>query len=82
MNNFNTLEPMEDRYQPNTFEKGHRYLLRIRQNNGRKPIFRPVKFMGYTPCPAVVIVSESEGWIQRVDRVDLYGTDLEKKLLI
>ncbi len=76
MDNLNTLKPTIALHRPNALAIGQGYLLRIRQNNGRKPIYRPVKFVGYTPCPAIVIVSETDGWIQRVSRVDLYESGL------
>jgi hypothetical protein len=76
MDKIEALEPTVALYQPNTLETGREYLLRIRQNNDHKLIFRPVKFVGYTPCPAVVIVSECDGWIQRISRVDLYESSL------
>jgi hypothetical protein len=79
MHQLETIQPTDLINRPIELVEGQGYLLRIRQSNGHKPILRTVKFIGYTPCPGVVIVSECDGWIQRVSRVDLYAPAPEEK---
>ena len=61
---------------PDTLENGTRYLLRVRQANGRRPAYVPVTFVRYDSCPAIVVVNDGEGRFLRVVREDLYTLEL------
>ena len=61
---------------PDTLENGCRYLLRVRQENGHRPIYAPVTFVRYDACPAIVVVNDGDGRLLRVAREDLYRLEL------
>jgi hypothetical protein len=60
-------------YHPLALEIGREYLLRVRNRNWSEPDYFPVKFVGYTSCPGVVIVSNGFGGFQRVSRMDIFN---------
>ena len=63
-------------FRPDTFETGGRYLLKVRNTNGRRPFFKSVTFVRYDACPAIVVVSDGEEQFLRVGREDLYSWEM------
>lgn len=61
---------------PDTLDNGGRYLLRVRQENGRRPAYMPVTFVRYDACPAIVVVNDGDGKLLRIARGDLYAREL------
>lgn len=61
---------------PDTFEVGEKYLLRLRHDNNRDPVYVPVKFVNYGTCPAIVSVSGRDGKLWRISREDLFTREL------
>jgi hypothetical protein len=58
--------------QPASLKEGETYLLRISGHNGNIPVFRQVKFLSHTACPAVVIVQDARFGIHPCSRDDLF----------
>ena len=59
---------------PGTLEIGATYILRDFMPRDRKITWVPVSFVGYVPCPGIVIVANSSGSKIRVQRQDLFCT--------
>lgn len=57
---------------PETLELSREYMLRIRHHSWRKYGYVAVKFVGFTPCPGVVIVCDGNQHNQRVLRSDIF----------
>ena len=60
---------------PESLEKGKSYLLRSRnltQNGGCMLILTQVTFIGFTSCPAIVVVQNSRREWLRCSREDLF----------
>ena len=57
---------------PFTLEEGRNYLLRTRDHTSREVRCVPVVFVGYCPCPAVVLVSDGAGKHWCCPREDLF----------
>ena len=68
--------PVEIR-RPKGLQMDGEYLLQIRQNNGHRLIFQPVKFCGFTTCPGVVIIRSLNGEVRRVSRGDIFTVNTE-----
>jgi hypothetical protein len=45
---------------PGSLIEGEKYLLFLRKNCRQEPTEEPVTFIGYTPCPATVIVLDRQ----------------------
>ena len=70
------MEKMHLLISPESLEEGKSYLLRSRnltQNGGCILILTQVTFIGYTSCPAVVIVRDARGEWLRCSRDDLFS---------
>jgi hypothetical protein len=65
---------------PDTLENGCRYLLRVRQENGRRPSYVLVTFVRYDACPTIVVVNDGDGRLLRIAREDLYACEITGKL--
>lgn len=61
---------------PDTLENGGRYLLRVRQENGHRPVYVRVTFVRYDACPAIVVVNDGDGRLPRIAREDLYRWEI------
>ena len=60
---------------PESLEEGMSYLLRSRnftKNGGRILILSRVTFIGFTSCPAIVVVKDARGEWLRGSREDLF----------
>jgi hypothetical protein len=57
---------------PLTLNEGRDYLLRVHQVNGQNPVYLPVRFMSYHPCPALVVIGDGNGQQWRVPRDELF----------
>jgi hypothetical protein len=57
---------------PNDLEEGKTYFLRLSLNGERIPLFIQVSFLGYTACPAVVLVRDARKASLRCSREDLF----------
>lgn len=57
---------------PSTLEEGRKYLLRTHFFASHEVRCVPVIFIGYCPCPAVVLVSDGEGKRWCCSREDLF----------
>ncbi len=44
--------------QPAKLIERQRYYLKLSKEDGAIPIFTPVTFIGYTTCPAVIVVED------------------------
>ena len=71
MNDLNELEKV------NTFQEGKNYFLKLPRKNVGIPIFTQVTFIGYTSCPAVVIVQDARKEWFRCSREDLFSINLD-----
>ncbi len=56
---------------PSTLEVGKEYLLMSGRDAAKNPVLIPVKFAGYDPCPAFIIVQNELGRV-RCARDDLF----------
>ena len=63
---------------PVTLEEGSWYFLRRKSANQRPQSWKPVRFISYTPCPAVVIVATQPGKRISIAREELF---MEEKWL-
>jgi hypothetical protein len=57
---------------PLTLNEGKDYLLRVHQDNGHNPVYLPVRFISYHPCPALVVVGDVKGQFWRIPRDDIF----------
>jgi hypothetical protein len=57
---------------PQTLDTGEIYLYRERNYHGLRQTTTEVRFVNYTPCPAVVIIKHRNGSKQRCLREDLF----------
>ncbi len=57
---------------PSTFEEDKSYLFQERQLDTRATTMLSVIFIGYDPCPALIIVRDLMGKKRRCPREDLY----------
>jgi hypothetical protein len=57
---------------PLTLNEGKDYLLRVHNGNGHHPVYLPVRFISYHPCPGLVVVGDGNGQQWRVPRDDLF----------
>jgi hypothetical protein len=46
---------------PLTLEEDQPYVLRVPQTPGCEPVYLPVRFISYQPCPALIIVKLIQG---------------------
>ncbi len=60
---------------PQSLDESQSYLLRLTQNASPKPVYLPVRFAGYQPCPALIIVRPLQGGfsLRNVPRDDLFS---------
>lgn len=58
---------------PLDLQKGRNYFLRLSINNNYIPLFTQVAFLGYTGCPAVVVVQDLRKVQLRCSRDDLFS---------
>jgi hypothetical protein len=64
-------------FSPESFEEGKNYLLRSRyltQNGGCILILSQVIFIGFTSCPATVVVQDARGEYIRCNRSDIFSS--------
>ena len=62
---------------PESLEEGKSYLLRSRnftKNGGCILILTQVTFIGFTSCPATVVVQDSRGEYMRCNRSDIFSS--------
>ena len=59
-------------FRPPELEEGNQYFLRTRPEACRPETWEAVRFIGYTPCPAVVIVATEPGIRMPIARDDLF----------
>ena len=57
---------------PNTLVEGKHYVYMDRYDVEASPLLLDVKFVAYTPCPAIVVVLNGSGQKVRILRDDLY----------
>jgi hypothetical protein len=57
---------------PQSLDSGEIYLFRERNYHGMRQTITTVKFVNYTPCPAIVIIKYMNGSKQRCLREDLF----------
>lgn len=59
---------------PLVLEERWQYLLRVPPNAGPDPVYLPVRFIGYQPCPALILVKLLHGDrpVCKVPRGDLF----------
>ncbi len=57
---------------PINLNQGKEYLIRVHQDNGHIPVYLPVRFISYHPCPALVVVGDGKGQFWRVPRDDIF----------
>ncbi len=62
-------------FRPPELEEGNQYFLRIRQETCRPETWEAVRFIGFTPCPAVVIVATQPGRRMPIARDDLFAAE-------
>ena len=60
---------------PLTLNEGKEYLLRVDKDNGHNPIFLQVKFVGYLPCPALILIRGGAGQLWKVPRDNIFSTE-------
>ncbi len=60
---------------PPTLLAGKPYFLRVRQANGACPVYVPVWFFDYDPCPALVLIRGNDNHIWRAPRDDLFAPE-------
>jgi hypothetical protein len=66
---------------PDSFDNGRKYLFRERNCHGERRSIETVKFVDYTPCPAIVIIRIENGSIQRCLREDLFESRIVSRYL-
>jgi len=66
------MKPILAIIRPAALDNGGKYLLRTHHNNGHDPDYIPVRFFGYDPCPALVVVRDSQGNSLRIPREDVF----------
>jgi hypothetical protein len=59
-------------FHPPELLEGNRYLLRSKPEACRPETWETVRFVGYTPCPGVVIVATEPGKRMPIARDDLF----------
>jgi len=57
---------------PITLDKGKEYLIQVHQDNGHIPVYLPVRFISYHPCPGLVVIGDGHGQQWRVPRDELF----------
>ena len=57
---------------PITLNEGKDYLLQVLQDNGHNPVYLPVRFISYQPCPGLVVIGDGNGQQWRVPRDELF----------
>ena len=57
---------------PITLDKGKEYLIQVHQDNGHIPVYLPVRFISYRPCPDLVVVGDGNGQSWRGPRDDVF----------
>jgi len=57
---------------PETLEPGVEYIWREKARDGAAPAGSGVRFLGYTACPAVVIVADRSGKVVRLPRDEIF----------
>jgi hypothetical protein len=57
---------------PLTLNEGKDYLLRVHHDNGHNPVYLPVRFISYHPCPGLVVVSDGNEQLCRVHSDDIF----------
>ncbi len=67
------MEAIGSLIRPVTLTEGAEYLRLEHPENGNKPTPTLVRFIGYTACPAFVIVSDSSGRRGRCLREELFS---------
>ncbi len=67
------MEAISSVIRPDTLIEGAEYILFERAAIGNKPTPTSVRFVGYTACPAFVIVSDSSGRRVRCLREELFS---------
>ena len=66
---------------PESFYIGRKYLFRERNYLGERRSIETVKFVDYTPCPAIVIIKLDNGCKQRCLREDLFESRIDPSYL-
>ena len=66
---------------PDSFDNGKKYLFRERNYDGERRSIETVKFVDYTPCPAIVIIRIENGNRQRCLREDLFESKIVSRYL-
>ena len=66
------MKPILAIIRPETLDNGGKYLLRTRHNTGHDPDYIPVRFVGYDPCPAWVVVRDGDGNLLRIPHEDVF----------
>jgi hypothetical protein len=61
---------------PVTLEEGKQYWLKCPAKKQGKYDFLPVRFIGYTSCPAVVVIADKAGRTIRSSRDDILSQPL------
>jgi hypothetical protein len=67
---------------PLTLDACQPYVLRVAQATGTTPVFLPVMFISYQPCPALVIVSllQENRSFCKVPRDDLFSEVIDSSI--
>jgi len=60
-------------------EEGERYWLACQVDGQGLPVFTEVTFIGYTACPAIVVVQDGGKGRFRCSRMDVYGAKSQTK---
>ena len=67
-----TMKELSCFERPANLEEGKAYLLRLSPNGEHIPLFTQVSFLGYTSCPAVVMVQDARRAHLRYNLDDLF----------
>jgi hypothetical protein len=62
---------------PLTLNEDGQYLLRFHQDNGHNPVYLPVRFISYHPCPGLIVVGDGNGQQWRVPRDDVFCAQVD-----
>jgi hypothetical protein len=63
---------------PLTLNEGKDYFFRVHQDNGHNPVYLPVRFISYQPCPELVVIGDGNGQQGKVPRDDLFIPDMKR----
>lgn len=60
---------------PHTLNIDNEYFLRFHQDKGQCPVYLPVRFVNYDPCPAMVVIRKGDGKLWKVPREDVFTAE-------